>query len=50
VVIAVGGDPDRARAAWAFAHGMTILELDGRFPTNADLDAAWAVGLDRFAR
>jgi AcrR family transcriptional regulator len=50
VVIAVGGDTDRARAAWAFAHGMTILELDGRFPPSADLDAAWAVGLDRFAR
>ena len=45
VVIAVGGDPDRARAAWAFAHGMTILELDGRFPAGADLDAAWAAGL-----
>jgi len=49
VVIAVGGDPDRARAAWAFAHGMTILELDGRFPPGADLDAAWAAGLRNFA-
>jgi hypothetical protein len=29
---------------------MTILELDGRFPANADLQAAWAEGLDRFAR
>jgi AcrR family transcriptional regulator len=45
VVIAVSGDPDRARAAWAFAHGMTILELDGRFPPDADLDAAWRAGL-----
>jgi AcrR family transcriptional regulator len=45
VVVAVGGDPDRARAAWAFAHGMTILELDGRFPPDADLDAAWAEGI-----
>ena len=34
VVIAVGGDPDRARAAWAFAHGMTILEIDDRFPPS----------------
>ena len=48
VVIAVGGDPDRARAAWAFAHGMTILELDGRFPPGANLDAAWAAGLRNF--
>lgn len=42
---AVRGDPDLARAVWAFAHGMTILELDGRFPPNADLDAAWASGI-----
>ena len=48
VVIAAGGDPDRARAAWAFAHGMTILELDGRFPPGADLDAAWAAGIRGF--
>ena len=39
-----GGDVDRARAAWAFAHGMTLLELAGRFPEAADLDAAWAAG------
>jgi AcrR family transcriptional regulator len=48
VVIAAGGDPDRARAAWAFAHGMTILELDGRFPGNADLEAAWSEGIAAF--
>jgi len=45
---AVGGDPDLARATWAFAHGMTILELDRRFPPDADLDAAWQRGLDAF--
>jgi AcrR family transcriptional regulator len=45
VVSAAAGDPDRARAVWAFAHGMTILELDGRFPPDADLDAAWASGI-----
>jgi AcrR family transcriptional regulator len=43
---ALGGDIDRARAAWAFAHGMTILELNGRFPPGADVDAAWRRGLD----
>jgi AcrR family transcriptional regulator len=48
VLTAVGGNLDRARAAWAFAHGMTILELDGRFPPEADLDAAWAAGLRSF--
>jgi AcrR family transcriptional regulator len=48
VVEAFGGDPDLARAAWAFAHGMTILELNDRFPPDADLDAAWKRGLDAF--
>jgi AcrR family transcriptional regulator len=48
VLTAVGGDRDAARALWAFAHGMTILELDGRFPPGADLDAAWARGLRAF--
>jgi AcrR family transcriptional regulator len=38
------GSADRARAAWAFAHGMTILELDGRFPPGAALDPAWSEG------
>src|SRR5262245_32765383 len=44
----VTGDPDTARAVWAFAHGMTILELNGRFPPGADLDAAWEHGLAAF--
>lgn len=45
---AVGGDLDLARAAWAFAHGMTILELDRRFPPGADIDEAWTRGIDAF--
>jgi AcrR family transcriptional regulator len=48
IVDAVRGDADAARAVWAFAHGMTILELDGRFPPGADLDAAWATGIEAF--
>jgi AcrR family transcriptional regulator len=43
---ACGGDRNRARAAWAFAHGMTSLELANRFPPDADLDAAWRCGID----
>lgn len=43
---ACGGDPNRARAAWAFAHGMASLELANRFPPDADLDAAWRAGVD----
>jgi hypothetical protein len=31
---------------FAFAHGMTILDLDNRFPEDADLDAAWLRGLN----
>ncbi len=46
VVEAAGDDRDLARAIWAFAHGMTILELDRRFPRDADLDAAWQRGLE----
>ena len=37
-----------ARAAWAFGHGMTILELNNRFPPDADLDAAWEHGIAAF--
>ena len=43
-------DPDLARAAWAFAHGMIALELAGRFPPSADLDAAWRAGAAAFDR
>lgn len=46
VLEAFGGDVDRARAAWAFAHGMVTLEIAGRFPADADLEAAWAVGVE----
>lgn len=44
-VLRAAGSESRARATWAFAHGMTILELDGRFPPGADLDAAWEAGI-----
>ncbi|MGY0023586.1 TetR/AcrR family transcriptional regulator [Streptomyces sp. YJ-C3] len=40
-----GGDEDLARAVWAFAHGMVILEIHGRFPDGADLERAWRTGL-----
>jgi AcrR family transcriptional regulator len=43
---ATGENLDLARAAWAFAHGMTILEINRRFPPDADLDAAWQHGID----
>ena len=41
-------DPETARAFWAFMHGMTILEIDGRFPPDANLDLAWTRGIEAF--
>ena len=45
-VLRVAGS--RARALWAFAHGMVMLELDHRFPPDADLDRAWQAGIAAF--
>jgi AcrR family transcriptional regulator len=45
---AAGEDRDRARATWAFAHGMAMLELTDRFPPAADIDAAWRAGVEAF--
>jgi len=47
-VVRVAGSRPRARALWAFAHGMVMLELDQRFPPDADLDAAWEAGVTAF--
>ncbi len=46
-LVAAAGDADLARAVWAFAHGMVQLELAGRFPPGADLDAAWRAAIGR---
>jgi AcrR family transcriptional regulator len=43
------GDPHRAQALWSFAHGMVILEIDGRFPDGSDLDRTWRAGAAAFA-
>jgi AcrR family transcriptional regulator len=47
-LLRVAGSRARARALWAFAHGMVMLELDQRFPPDADLDAAWEAGITAF--
>ncbi len=47
-LLRVAGSQARARAIWAFAHGMVMLELDHRFPPDADLDAAWQSGIAAF--
>ncbi|WP_166350418.1 TetR/AcrR family transcriptional regulator [Phytoactinopolyspora limicola] len=43
------GDPYRAQALWSFAHGMVILEIDGRFPPDSALDITWARGAEVFS-
>jgi AcrR family transcriptional regulator len=45
---AVGGNPARARAAFAFAHGMVMLELTQRLPPDADPEVAWREGIAAF--
>ena len=50
LMAAVSGNLDRARALWGLAHGLVSLELAARFPPGADVDAAWAAGVDAFVR
>ena len=48
IVRVAGGDEHRARALWALAHGLVVLEIAGRFPPGADLDATWAAAVAPF--
>ena len=43
------GDPWRAQALFSFAHGMTILELDDRFPPGSDLERTWEAAAETFS-
>jgi AcrR family transcriptional regulator len=43
------GDPYRGQALWAFAHGMVVLEIDGRFADASRLDTTWAEGAAAFS-
>ena len=45
----VTGERHLAQALWSFAHGMVILEIDGRYPQNSDLDQTWETGAAAFA-
>jgi len=42
------GDPVRARAAWAFMHGLTLLELNDRLPADELTEPAWQIGVEQF--
>ncbi len=44
----VTGDSAVAQALWSFAHGMLILEMDGRYPPGSDLDHTWEAGAEAF--
>lgn len=44
----VTSDSSLAQALWSFAHGMVILELDGRYPPQSDLDSTWRAGTEAF--
>jgi AcrR family transcriptional regulator len=39
------GDRTAGLAFWAFAYGLTALEVNGRVPPGQDLDGIWAQGL-----
>ena len=41
VMRAAAGNIATARALWGLVHGLVDLELSGRFPPDADVDAAW---------
>ena len=43
------GDPHRAQALWSLAHGMVILEIDGRYPPGSDLRRTWRAAADAFS-
>lgn len=49
-LLAATGSRELARAAWGMAHGLVMLELNGRFPEGADVDAAWAAGVAAIER
>ncbi|MBB3037958.1 TetR/AcrR family transcriptional regulator [Hoyosella altamirensis] len=44
----VTGDPYDAQALWSFAHGMSILEIDNRYPPGSELDRTWERGIRAF--
>jgi len=40
--LACDEQPYRAQALWGATHGLTILEIDGRFSDTSDLDRSWS--------
>jgi AcrR family transcriptional regulator len=48
VVAAAGGSHLTARVLWAQLHGLVDLELQGRFPADADMDKSWEQVIQNF--
>jgi AcrR family transcriptional regulator len=46
----VDGDLNLARAIWGAAHGLILLELDGRLPPDADVEGIWRFTLSALHR
>ena len=44
-LLRAAGSPARARAAWAFIHGMIMLELNERFPDDGLTELVWNSGI-----
>lgn len=42
------GEPHQAQALWAFAHGLALLEIDGRPQSRTSLDRTWLAGAAAF--
>ena len=40
------GDQRAGRSLWAYAHGLSMLELDSRFGPGATVDDVWQFGID----
>ena len=48
LITACRGDRSLARAAWATLKGLADLELDGRFPDDADIDAIYGAAASAY--
>ena len=42
------GEPYLAQVVWSAAHGMASLELDGRYPSDTDIDRTWSAAAAAF--
>ena len=47
-LVRAAGGAAQARAAWAFIHGMVMLELNQRFPSDGVTEQAWSAGITAF--